>query len=75
MVYQKLVMGVVSITSDAMQRVGFMHLRSPLFWSGLSIKGRPLTLKYREEGKMQAGAHESFISRGLIGRGNLDNAA
>jgi len=33
-----------------------------------------LTLKYREEGKMQAGAHEIVVLRRLIARNNLDSA-
>jgi hypothetical protein len=33
-----------------------------------------LTLKYKEEGKMQAEAHEGVISRRRIGRGQSDNA-
>jgi len=35
----------------------------------------PLTLKYKEEGKMQVGAHESVVLRRLLGRRGSDNAA
>ncbi len=52
----KVAMSVVSITSDAMKRVVFIHLLPPSLLIRSSLNRKPLTLKYREEGKMQAGA-------------------
>ena len=49
---------MVSITSDAMPRmtVGLMYTPPPSFDQVYPSRGDPLTLKYREEGKMRADA-------------------